>query len=248
MNKFTIFCFPRTGSYRLVELINRASSVVCFGEVYKKKSIELPLELLNGFGLSKQDVTIRDEKPIEFYNKLIAQCNDVDLMGFKIFPNHNNKVYKYLLREKSIKNIFLARNPVQSFISLKVAQKSGIWVSKNKSSTEFNEKIDFKFEEFFEHVVHQYSVYQKAKLVSSFNDKDALFIDYSDTLTPEGVQSVYDFLEIDSVIPDDSSHKKIINKDYSDIVENWDDVLNYLKGKNLDATMSFYDFNNIFFQ
>ncbi|OBX36642.1 hypothetical protein A8U91_00985 [Halomonas elongata] len=72
MNKFIIACLPRTGSYRLVDILNQQEGVVCHGEVFKKTGIELNDEYLKEVSLTEEDIKRRDADPASFMGELFG--------------------------------------------------------------------------------------------------------------------------------------------------------------------------------
>lgn len=245
MNKFVVACLARTGSYRLTDILNQQNGVVCHGEVFKKNRIEVNDKYLEALSLKRSDVQKRDSEPVSFLNNLFGAAEEEGKVasGFKIFPGHNNKALDYCLTEEGVSVIFLCRNPFQQYVSLKVASSSGVWVKKNRRNEESNiEPIMFDVNEFVNRMNVIFSYYNKVRLLSTIADKSVLEVDYNDSLRGMGVNNVLRHIGVPESGATLSSHKKIIQKDYSEVVENWGDARAFLRKLGVDENMRFFDF------
>ncbi|MDL4861705.1 hypothetical protein NPJ88_005120 [Halomonas elongata] len=247
MNKFVIACLARTGSYRLTDILNQQEGVVCHGEIFKNNKIEVEDKYLEEISLKRSDVKKRDSDPASFIDKLFGAVKSESNIasGFKIFPGHNKDALDYCLAEKDFSVIFLCRNPFQQYVSLKVARNTGVWVKKNRQ----NEKkeispIVFSEGEFVNRMNAIFSYYNKVRLLSKVSGKEVLEIDYNDSLRGEGISDVMQHIGIPQKREVSSSHKKVIEKDYTDIVKNWDDAKAFLRNLGVDENMRFFDFYN----
>lgn len=247
MKDFIVFCYARTGSYRLMDILNRQEKVVAYGEVYKKQWIEVDQDVLSNLGYERSDVEKRDSKPIKFYNDLSRMHEDKQF-GFKIFPDHNYKILKHLAKDKGLTKIFLVRNPVQTYISEKVAHHTNKWVVREgEQPTNLDDvKVRFSFEEFSRHLSYRLSWYVEINSLAGLSDEQINTIDYLDALDSDYLQSFLNKIGIQCQ-DIETSHKKAISKSYDDIVENWDEVLRYFDNYKLNHEMRFLDFCHQFF-
>lgn len=244
MNKFVIACFARTGSYRLVDILNQQEGIVCHGEVFKKGRVEVGNEYLEKLSFKRSDAEKRDSDPIRFIDELfgVVKSDGAISSGFKIFPSHSQKVLEYTLTSKDFSVIFLCRNPLQQYISLKMAKNTGVWIKQEGGQGSEIGPIDFNPEDFTKRMNLMFSYYNKVRLLTKVSGKKMFEIDYSDSLGGQRVSDLVSHVggkEYSDVV---SPHRKIIEKSYGEVVRNWGDAKNFLSSLGVDENMSFFDF------
>ena len=142
---FVVFAEMRTGSNFLETNLNALDGVACRGEAFNPHFIGYPNrdEIL---GLSRE---ARDEDP----QRLIAAIRDEPgaLGGFRYFHDHDPRVLDTMLDDPRCAKIVLTRNPLDSYVSWKIAQETGQWkltdVKRRKAA-----RAKFDAEEFARHV------------------------------------------------------------------------------------------------
>lgn len=249
MKEFVIYCFARTGSYRLVDILNNQDGVICLGEIFKNNRLELPEKVKSQVKNNGWAVAKREEKPIRYYSdvKEAARENfDNDVFGFKIFPNHNSKAYAHFLNQQDVRKVFLSRNPVQSFVSQEMAKKTGLWVRKDERKGVDDKKIAIDFDLLLNHVVNRMNVYLKMKHKLALRGEKLFEIDYCETFDDESLRKLADFIGIPAYSPVETGHKKIINKDYTDVVTNWEEVECLMCKMGVSEKMNFFEFVRVF--
>lgn len=128
LERFVIVTQPRSGSYHLVSLLDSADDVRCFGEVFKKRAVELPALHLKALGMKKNDMKVRDHDSGQFLDDLF-NIEDKPIQGFKAFLEHLEPAgLKDPSQQPDWKYIYLTRNAVSSFVSGKRAEKTGVYV------------------------------------------------------------------------------------------------------------------------
>ena len=118
---FVILADMRTGSNLLEESLNAYPGIRCHGEVFNPHFVGHAGELTL-FGLSLE---VRDRDP----QGMIARLKDSTegLPGFRLFPGHDPRVLEACLSDERCAKIVLARNPADSYVSLKIARETGQW-------------------------------------------------------------------------------------------------------------------------
>ncbi len=118
---FVLFAEMRTGSNFLESNLNAFPAITCHGEAFNPHFIGYPNreDLL---GIS-QDA--RDQDPA----RLIAAIRDRTdgIGGFRYFHDHDPRVFDLVLDDPRCAKIVLTRNPVDSYVSWKIAQATGQW-------------------------------------------------------------------------------------------------------------------------
>ena len=118
---FVVFAEMRTGSNFLESNLNAFDSITCHGEAYNPHFIGYPnqSEIL---GITRP---MRDENPAGLIWAIREKTEG--LGGFRFFHDHDPRVIDLCLDDPRCAKIILTRNPVESFVSLKIAQSTGQW-------------------------------------------------------------------------------------------------------------------------
>ncbi len=241
--RFVVLTSRRSGSYFLGDLLDRQPAVTCHGELFKRNVVELRPAFRRGTGFDRHDVERRDAAPLAFLDLVVDESPGTHV-GFKLFEYHNAAVLEYVLGDPNVKVIFLARNPVQCWVSWQLARATDQWTRRNRNEGRYDATIRFEWDEFCRYVTAQNAFYKR--VTGCVDDKTGhrlLCIDYQDL----GKQDVYDrvarFLGIgDWDHGTGSGYFKQLNKPYPQVVENWCDVENMCKQVGVDETMPFEAF------
>jgi len=142
---FVIFAEMRTGSNFLESNLNAFDGIECHGEAFNPHFIGYPnrTDLL---GVTRE---MRDEVPERVLGAIKGQSRGIG--GFRFFHDHDARMLGPLLEDPACAKIVLTRNPVDSYISWKIAQATGQWkltnVKQRRDST-----VRFDAEEFERHL------------------------------------------------------------------------------------------------
>ncbi len=142
---FVVFAEMRTGSNFLETNLNAFDGIECHGEAFNPHFIGYPnrTEIL--------DVTqaARDADPARLIQRIRSQPGM--LGGFRFFHDHDPRVLDLVLEDPRCAKIILTRNPLDSYVSWKIAQATGQWkltdVKRRKEA-----KAEFDGQEFAAHV------------------------------------------------------------------------------------------------
>ena len=120
-DSFVILAGMRTGSNFLEANLNAMAGVTCYGEVFNPAFIgkKDQLELL---GIS---MTAREADPMVLLRKLRDATQG--LSGIRFFHDHDPRVLAAVLADTSCAKIILTRNPLESYVSLRIARETGQW-------------------------------------------------------------------------------------------------------------------------
>lgn len=141
---FVVFAEMRTGSNFLEANINRFDGLSCHGEAFNPYFIGYP----NKDALLDITLEQRTEDP----HRLITAVKATEgLSGFRFFHDHEPRVLETILSDPRCAKIVLTRNPLDSYVSWKIARVTGQWkltdVRRRKDS-----KVRFDGPEFKQHV------------------------------------------------------------------------------------------------
>lgn len=118
---FIVFAEMRTGSNFLEANLNAYAGLTCHGEAFNPHFIAYP-NVDNVLGITQE---MRDASP----QQLISAIRDEPgaLRGFRFFHNHDPRVLNIVLDDPRCAKIILTRNPLDSYVSWKIAQATGQW-------------------------------------------------------------------------------------------------------------------------
>lgn len=119
---FAMFADMRTGSNFLEENINQFADLRCHGELFNPGFVG-NLNRDEKFGIDK---AARDREPLTLIDAMVDDDPAV-LPGFRLFSDHDPRVIAHCLRDPSCAKVILRRNPLESFISNRIAAETDQW-------------------------------------------------------------------------------------------------------------------------
>lgn len=139
---FVIFAEMRTGSNFLEASLNEFDDLTVYGEAYNPHFVghHNKTEL---FGI---DLPARERDPITLIDKMIEDTDGVP--GFRFFNDHDPRVMAHVLADPTCAKIVLTRNPLDSYVSLKIAGQTGQWklsdVKQRRAATVTYDDCEFR--------------------------------------------------------------------------------------------------------
>jgi LPS sulfotransferase NodH len=144
-DRFIVLAEMRTGSNFLEENLNAIPGITCHGEAFnphfigrKDRSEYLGVTLAQ-----------RDADPFALWSRI--EETSPGIAGFRFFHDHDPRVLDRALADPRCAKIVLTRNPVESYVSLKIARETGQWklgdARRRKAAT-----VDFDAAEFEAHL------------------------------------------------------------------------------------------------
>ncbi|MDD9923434.1 MAG: nodulation protein NodH [Boseongicola sp.] len=118
---FVILAGMRTGSNLLEENLAAFPGVESHGELFNPHFFGKP-KVTNLFGLSME---ARDADPVRVVGAMKTQGEG--LPGFRLFYDHSPAAIRHVLSDPKAGKIVLSRRPIDSYVSLKIARKTGQW-------------------------------------------------------------------------------------------------------------------------
>ncbi|WP_417205618.1 nodulation protein NodH [Antarctobacter sp.] len=119
---FVIFAEMRTGSNFLEANLNAFDGLTCHGEAFNPHFIGYP----NTDHILDVTLEERDLNPAVLLDRIRSGTPE-GLGGFRYFHDHDPRVLEPLLENPRVAKIVLTRNPVDSYVSKKIAQATGQW-------------------------------------------------------------------------------------------------------------------------
>lgn len=196
-----MFAEMRTGSNFLETNLNRMKSVLCHGEVFNPHFIgKKDQSSYLGFTLAD-----RDADPMAMIRAMRAAT--VGLAGFRYFHDHDIRVFRPVLEDPRCAKIILTRNPIESYVSLKIAQETGQWKLTNAKNIK-TAQVRFDAAEFEAHVASLQEFQITLMHGLQVTGQTAFYIDYEDINDLEVLNGLAAFLGAKELESLDDSLKK----------------------------------------
>jgi hypothetical protein len=120
-NLFVVFAEMRTGSNALEEAINQIPRLCCHGEAFNPVFVgHQGQDSLLGIHLAA-----READPLALLAAMRAQTDGA--VGFRFFHDHDPRVLEAVLSDPSCAKVILTRDPLETYVSLKIARATGQW-------------------------------------------------------------------------------------------------------------------------
>ncbi len=223
-HSFVIFAEMRTGSNFLEANLNALPGITSYGEVFnphfigKKDQTDL-------FGISLAD---REVNPKPLLRKLRAETDG--LSGFRYFHDHDPRVLDLVMDDPGCAKIILTRNPLESYVSWKIAQATGQWKLTDAKRLKFA-KVAFDPVEFQDHLAALQGFQRQLLNALQTTGQTAFYIDYEDLASVEVLNGLAAFLGVDGRLKAlDDTLKKQNPESVQDKLENPQDLAGALPG------------------
>jgi LPS sulfotransferase NodH len=220
---FVLFAEMRTGSNYLEDNLNALPDVTCYGEVYNPTF----LGHHNQFELMGYDMDRREADPLGLLERIIDKTKGVP--GFRLFHDHDDRVVDRVLPDPRIAKVILTRNPLDSYVSRKIATATGQWRltdAKNRKSAQ----IRFDAEEFAELTDQLAGFQDRLRRGLQLGGQGAFLIRYEDINDAEVLNGLAAFIGSEGRIEAASNKLKRQNPgDLSEKVENYDEMIAALR-------------------
>ncbi|MEY8803226.1 nodulation protein NodH [Leisingera sp. XS_AS12] len=170
---FVVFAEMRTGSNFLEANLNAYDGLSCHGEAFNPHFIGYP----NRSDLLGVSQSMREADPARLID--VIKSEPGVLGGFRYFHDHDPRVLDLMLEDPRCAKIILTRNPLDSYVSRKIAQATGQWKLTNVKRRK-EAKAEFDPTEFAFHVtaLQEFQVTLLNRLQSS--GQTAFYIAYED--------------------------------------------------------------------
>lgn len=188
---FVVFAEMRTGSNLLEANLNALPGVHSHGEVFnryilgKKDRTEL-------FGITMEE---RDRDPRPLLRKL--RENTEGLPGFRFFHDHDLRILDDVLPDAACAKIILTRNPLESFVSWKIAQATDQWKLTNPKRLK-TARIRFNVPEFLQHLQDVQAFQLLIQNALQTTGQTAFYLDYDDLGSVEVMNGLAAFLGVEA--------------------------------------------------
>ncbi|WP_298294756.1 nodulation protein NodH [uncultured Litoreibacter sp.] len=219
---FVVFAEMRTGSNFLEASLNGFEDLQCYGEIYNPHFVghHNKDEL---FGI---DLAQRETAPIALIERIKSNTDGIG--GFRFFNDHDPRVMAHVLADPKCAKIVLTRNPLDSYVSLKIAAQTGQWklsdVKQRRSA-----KVTFDEAEFLRQLADKRDFQLDILRGIQTSGQTAFYISYEDIGDTAVLNGIAQFIgskhQIDAAA---KSTKKQNPSDLEDKVTNYDEMVKAL--------------------
>ena len=234
---FVVFAEMRTGSNFLEANLNAMPGVSCNGEAFNPHFIGYP----NKNEILGVTLEARTAHPFELIDAIKAPGGD--LRGFRFFHDHDPRVLDTVLADPRCAKIILTRNPIDSYVSLKIARSSGQWKLTDVRRRKDVGKVRFDGEEFRRHVEVMQDFQVRLMRALQQSGQTAFYVAYEDLQDLKVMNGLAAYLGLDEGLEAlDSSLKRQNPSAVADKVSNPQEIslaLAELDRFNLTRTPSF---------
>lgn len=187
---FVVLAGMRTGSNLLEEQLSAMPGIVSHGELFNPHFFGKP-------GVSQKwelSMAARNSDPV----RIIAAMRwaSEELPGFRLFYDHDDRVISHVLQDKRAAKIILTRRPIDSYVSLKIARKTGQWWLGDLSSARAA-KVPFDANEYAEFLEELGSFQNRISRSLQTTGQTAFNIAYDDLSDDEVLAGLGAFLGAD---------------------------------------------------
>ncbi|WP_298679309.1 sulfotransferase family 2 domain-containing protein [uncultured Lentibacter sp.] len=184
---FVVFAEMRTGSNFLEANLNAFPALSCLGEAFNPHFIGYPnREECLGVG---EEARNRDPQVL-----IDAVKHARGLAGFRFFHDHEPRVLETILTDPRCAKIVLTRNPVESYVSWKIAQETGQWKLTNVAKRK-DAQARFDAREFTRHLEALQAFQLKLMKRLQTTGQTAFYVAYEDLQDVEVMNGLAAFLE-----------------------------------------------------
>jgi hypothetical protein len=189
-HSFVVFAEMRTGSNLLEANLNALPGVTSHGEVFnryimgKKDRTEM-------FGITMAE---RDLNPKPLLRKLRSETRG--LSGFRFFHDHDLRILDDVLPDPGCAKIILTRNPLESYVSWKIAQATDQWKLTNAKKLK-TARVRFDVPEFLG-LLREFQAFQLLLMQAlQTSGQTAFYLDYEDLGSVEVMNGLAAFLGVE---------------------------------------------------
>tara|TARA_R110002049_G_scaffold44333_6_gene130233 strand:- start:89610 stop:91037 length:1428 start_codon:yes stop_codon:yes gene_type:complete len=221
-DSFVVFAEMRTGSNFLEANLNAFEGITCHGEAFNPFFMGYP----KSDPILGVDQAARDADPMVLLQAIRGQHGI--LGGFRYFHDHDPRIFDTIIADERCAKIVLTRNPVESYVSWKIAQATGQWKLTDVKAQKVAQAV-FNEAEFNAHLdalqAFQITLLNRLQI----SGQAAYYVAYEDLQSLEVMNGLARYLGVDEQLEGlDKNLKKQNPSPISAKVSNYDDMLQAL--------------------
>lgn len=174
LQSFVVFAEMRTGSNFLEANLNAIPGLMCYGEAFN------PAFVGNANKQEMLGVSL-DQRDADPHMLLKAMRRQDGMTGFRYFHDHDPRVFGLIVDDPSVAKIILTRNPLESYISWKIARESNQWRTTSAANIK-TARPKFEISDFRARVDELQEFQRLLQHRMQTSGQTAFYIDYDDVL------------------------------------------------------------------
>ncbi|MBF9035916.1 nodulation protein NodH [Rhodobacterales bacterium HKCCE2091] len=198
---FVVLAEMRTGSNHLEAMLDRVPGITMHGEVFNPVFIGRH----DGTELFGFDLAAREADPQAFLDEIVQQSPG--LPGFRYFHDHDPRILPRLLSDRRIGKVILTRNPLDSYISRRIAAETGQWKLTDARHRR-DAEVRFDPAEFEAMLADWQGFRARVRRGLQETGQTAFELDYTDLNAAEVLNGLLRFLRVDGAIDPAASRLK----------------------------------------
>ncbi|WP_126975311.1 nodulation protein NodH [Frigidibacter oleivorans] len=191
---FVIFAEMRTGSNLLEANLNSIPGVTCHGEAFNPRFPGYP-DLTELLGTS---LRAREADPMALLARIRARPG---LNGFRYFHDHDPRILDALIGDPRCAKVVLTRNPMESYVSLKIARQTGQW-KLGDARHQRRGQVIFDADEFRDHLQGLQDFQLRLLRGLQAAGQTAFYLDYEDLQDLSVLNGLAAFLGVEGRVED----------------------------------------------
>ena len=221
-NSFVVFAEMRTGSNFLEANLNAFAGITCHGEAFNPHFLGYP----HNKPILGIDHKTRDRDPLTLLQAV--SNNTARLSGFRYFHDHDPRVFDAIMDDARCAKIILTRNPVESYVSWKIAQATGQWKLTDVKAQKTAQAV-FDGDEFASHLAALQAFQVTLLNRMQVSGQTAFYVAYEDLQSVDVMNGLAKYLGVNETLDGlDGNLKKQNPSPISSKVSNYDDMLGAL--------------------
>ncbi|MEY4697532.1 MAG: hypothetical protein RIT14_1960 [Pseudomonadota bacterium] len=172
-DSFVMLAGMRTGSNFLEANLNALAGVRCLGELFNPGFIGRR----GCSGLAGMTLAMREADPAALWARVRGGTDD--LVGYRHFRDHDPRMFAAVMADPRCGKIVLTRNPVESYVSLKIARHTGQWRLTRPSQLKTGKAV-FVAAEFEAHLEAEQAFQVQILRDLQTSGQTAFYLDYED--------------------------------------------------------------------
>lgn len=221
-DRFVLLAEMRTGSNFLEECLNQIHGLRCWGEAFNPH--------FTGHAgkteLAGVTVAERDRDPGRLLQAMTRQTDG--MAGFRFFHDHDRRVLDRLLPDPRCAKIVLTRNPLDSYVSLKIARTTNQWRLNDMTSAK-TARVAFDPPEFRAHLAALGAFQMEVLRALQTSGQTAFYIAYEDVGELDVLNGLAAWLGARGRLDRIAQRTRVQNpSDLRDKVENFDEMVRSL--------------------
>jgi LPS sulfotransferase NodH len=186
---FVILAGMRTGSNLLQETLDAHPGIACHGELFNPVFIgRAGADRMWGI-----DLPARNADPMALIARMRAKSDG--LPGFRLFPDHDPRVLAQVLDDRRAAKIILTRNPLEQYLSHRIAQATGQWRLGDAKGARIA-RVRFDAAEFAAHLADRQAHLARIERALQMTGQTAFRLDYADLTDPVVLAGLARFLGV----------------------------------------------------